>query len=341
MKNPVLLTRDQFREATFARDKHRCVFCGDSTVFAHHIIERRLFDNGGYFLDNGATVCDLHHRQCEMTVISVEKVREACGIKNVVVPDHFIEGEIYDKWGNPVLPNKMRLKGELFFEDSVQKILLLGGVLSDFSNEVKYPRTNHVPWSQSVQSDDRVYRDMSFFHGKRVIVTKKMDGENTSMYRHTIHARSIDGTHHYTRDWVKAFWATLNYEIPEGWRICGENLWGQHSIIYQDLESYFQGFSIWDERNVALSWDDTLEWFDLLGITPVEVMYDGIYDEEAIKKLYKDSDWETLEGWVMRVADSFSYSQFRHSVAKFVRKGHVQTDKHWKEGDVKPNGLKK
>jgi len=44
----VLLTRDEFREAVFARDHHRCVICRNEGKDAHHILERRLFDDGGY-----------------------------------------------------------------------------------------------------------------------------------------------------------------------------------------------------------------------------------------------------------------------------------------------------
>jgi len=56
-----LLTRDDFRVRVFTRDGHRCVICGAEGKDAHHIMERRLFDNGGYSLDNGATLCENHH----------------------------------------------------------------------------------------------------------------------------------------------------------------------------------------------------------------------------------------------------------------------------------------
>ena len=51
------LTRDQFRNGVFARDGHKCVLCQAPGQDAHHIMERRLFPDGGYYLDNGATVC--------------------------------------------------------------------------------------------------------------------------------------------------------------------------------------------------------------------------------------------------------------------------------------------
>ena len=122
-----LLTRDEFREAVFARDNHKCVFCGAPAVDAHHIIERRLFTDQGYYLDNGASVCAECHIKCETTEYSVEDVRLACGIKKIIVPAHLYPDHQYDKWGNPIMSNGQRLKGELFFDESVQKILKQGG----------------------------------------------------------------------------------------------------------------------------------------------------------------------------------------------------------------------
>lgn len=341
MSTPKLLTRDQFRDGTFERDKGCCVFCDQPAVDAHHIMERRLWPDGGYYLDNGASVCEDHHILCETTEITVEQVREACGIKKIVLPPHLYADQVYDKWGNPVMPNGTRLRGELFYDESVQKILAKGGKLGDFTHHTKYPRTHHVPWSPGMNDDDRMMPAMSAFKDKRVIVTIKMDGENTSMYRDYIHARSVDSRNHPSRSWVKGFWASIAADIPEHWRVCGENLYAQHSIAYSDLESYFQGFSIWDEKNQCLSWDATLEWFDLLGIKPVPVLYDGIYDEQLIRALWSNADWEAMEGYVIRLADGFGYGEFKSSIAKFVRQGHVQTNKHWMQGQrVVPNQLR-
>ena len=41
-----LLTRDEYREAVFARDKHRCVICDSPAVDVHHIVERKLWVEG-------------------------------------------------------------------------------------------------------------------------------------------------------------------------------------------------------------------------------------------------------------------------------------------------------
>ena len=59
-KTNILLSRDEFREGVFERDGHKCVVCKEQGKDAHHILERRLFNDGGYYLDNGATLCEKH-----------------------------------------------------------------------------------------------------------------------------------------------------------------------------------------------------------------------------------------------------------------------------------------
>lgn len=328
----ILLTRDAFREGVFKRDRYTCVFCTKPAVDAHHILERRLWPDGGYYLDNGASVCEEHHILCEQTAISVEDVRIACGITKPVLPPHLYTDVSYDKWGNVVLADGRRLRGELFYDESVQKILHQGKVLDLFDKYVKYPRTYHLPWSENLTEDDRMMPSTEAFHGRRVIVTEKMDGENTTMYNDYIHARSLDSRNHESRNWVKTFWSRIGYNIPEGWRVCGENLFAKHSIGYEELPTYFMGFSVWTDHNDCLSWDETQEWFELLGITSVPVVYDGVYDEKVIRSLYTPADWQSSEGYVVRIADSFPFKDFKHVTGKYVRKNHVQTVKHWMYG---------
>src|SRR3972149_10844087 len=98
----------------------------------------------------------------------------------------------------------------------------------------KYPRTRHLPWSPGKSRDDLVMLDDLLFVGQRVIVTEKMDGENTTLYRDTLHARSLDSRDHISRHWLKNYWSGLRYAIPENMRICGEYLYAKHSIKYTD-----------------------------------------------------------------------------------------------------------
>ena len=326
-----LLTRDKFREAVFKRDRNTCVFCNNPAKDAHHILERRLWPDGGYYLDNGASVCEWHHLQCEKTLISVEEVREKAGVKKII-PPHLYDDEIYDKWGNSILQNGLRVKGELFHDESVQLILKSAEVLNLFTDTVKYPRTYHLPWSENLTEDDRMLKDVDVFRGRRVVVTEKMDGENTTLYNNYIHARSVDGRTHDSQNWVRNFWAQIKNDIPLGYRICGENLFAKHSISYEELPTYFMGFSMWNNKNECLSWDETLDWFSLLGIVPVPTLYIGLFDELAIRNLSKHIDTNKSEGYVLRSENSFTYRDFRNNVAKYVRKNHVRTVQHWKYG---------
>ena len=339
MKN-ILLTRDAFREGVFERDNHKCVFCDKPAADAHHLLERRLWTDGGYYLNNGASVCEEHHKLCEMTTISVEDVRFAAGIKSIVVPEELYPDHIYDKWGNPILDDGRRGRGPLFYDESVQKILNAGNVMDLFTHFVKYPRTMHLPWSQGMHSDDKMLQNCDHLEGKEVVVSIKWDGENTTMYSDHIHARSIDSKNHESRNWVKGFWGGICGDIPVGWRICGENLFAKHSIEYTDLDSYFTGFSIWDDKNHRLDWDEMLEWFNLLNVVPPTELYRGIFDEKKIKALWSDSMYDTMEGYVVTTVDGFDYKDFHKYTAKFVRKNHVQTVQHWRHARIVPNKLK-
>lgn len=337
-----LLTRDDFRERVFLRDSHRCVVCGDHGVDAHHILERRLFPDGGYYLENGATVCEKHHIECEQTTITVEQIREYAGITKPVLPEHMYSDVVYDKWGNIVLDNGQRIRGELFADESVQKILKQGGVLDLFTPYMKYPRTYHLPMSPGMNDDDRMLKNLEFFRGKEIVITEKMDGENTTIYSDGyLHARSVDGRNHWSRAWVKNFAQTFAYDLPQDWRVCAENLYAKHSIRYDNLPSYLLGFSIWRGLE-CLSWDATKEWFQLLGIQSVPVLYEGIFDEKELERIIRDVEGksDSVEGFVLRNAGDFTWRDFRNNVGKYVRKNHVQTATHWFHGNADEiNGL--
>jgi len=231
MKTQILLTRNDFRNGVFERDKHLCVMCGEYAVDAHHIIERRLYANGGYFFDNGSSLCKKHHLEAEMTTLSCEAIREACGIEDVVLPEHLYSDQRYDKWGNQILKNGTRLRGELFEDESVQKILKAGNVLGEFVDIVKYPRTYHLPWSPGVTRDDRIMPNYNIFDGQEVMICEKRDGENCLSEKNII--TTEDGPK--TIKWIcetKYDGKVLTYNIETGlkefqkiynWRILENN----------------------------------------------------------------------------------------------------------------------
>lgn len=518
MNNRILLSRSAFREGVFQRDGYRCVVCKAPAVDAHHIIERRLFSDGGYYLDNGASVCEEHHLAAESTLLSCDELRLLCGIGIVLLPPHFycdgcgnhpIDGDNYakkgsetrstlytvqssgshtvrqqrpsetlpedmrsslqlspysrsgpsecdkerashrgrvcddtgpeanicearesvcsgapdgdgakirsisrsdrrrssperdkgrqstgeprvdsdrrisrdvdddqntsethkgtggensrtgewkysagrclnkstctkyDKWGNIIHPDGTRSPGELFHDESVQKVI--APVLHLFTWQVKYPRTHHLPWSPGTTDDDRVLSSVTQFRDQEVVVTEKMDGEQTTMYRDFIHARSLSGGSHPSRTWVRSIHGRIAHEIPEGWRVCGENLQAKHSIYYEALPSYFMVFAIFDRRGTCLSWDETEEWAALLDLHTVPVLYRGPYDKAKVTWCWTGESVHggEQEGYVLRVARAFKASEFKTLVGKYVRADHVQTVAHnWLRQEIVPNRLK-
>ena len=333
----LLLTRDEFREGVFTRDKHRCIACSQPGKDAHHIMERRLFKDGGYYLDNGVTLCSICHEEAEETVISCESLREFAGITNVILPSQLEADGIYDKWGNPVLPNGQRFRGELFDEEGVQRALR--NKLYLFTDKVKYPKTFHWPTSPGLQNDDRMHTTTDQWNGLEIVVTEKLDGENTTMARDYMHARSLEFSTHPSRTFIKAIWSRVAHDIPNGFRVVGENVTAIHSIEYHDLASYFYVFNIWHGQN-CLSWVETFEYASLLDLPTVPVLYRGVWSAALIDSLASSLVPERQEGLVFRPTRGFTLREFPRLMAKWVRKGHVQTDEHWMSQPVRLNHLK-
>jgi hypothetical protein len=201
---------------------------------------------------------------------------------------------------------------------------------------IKYPRTFHFPWSPGLKNDDRMLGSTDGWEGTEVVITEKMDGENTTMYPDYIHARSLDSLTEEWREHTKAIWGRVAHEIPAGWRICGENVTAVHSIRYTDLLSHFLVYSIWDKEE-CLSWDETVEWCAMLGLATVPLIYWGEYSDDLCKELCKSLNPATQEGLVVRPAGRFLFRDFTTRVGKYVRAQHVQTDEHWTHKKIEYN----
>lgn len=204
----------------------------------------------------------------------------------------------------------------------------------------KYPKSYHFPWSPSLTNDDRMIESVDHFVGKEVVVTVKMDGENTNIYHDVIHSRSLETDYHPSRTWVNRLQGEIGYQMKPGERICGENVAAEHSIKYKGLESFFYVFSYWID-DVCQSWEDTVVRCAQLGLVHVPVLYKGVWDEDLIKGLFNEVyEGNEMEGYVCRLAASYKFKDFHKSLAKYVRSGHVQTDEHWKKKPVVWNGWK-
>lgn len=213
--------------------------------------------------------------------------------------------------------------------------------------KIKYPRTFHLPWSEGATDDDKTHSLTEIetnFSGREVVVTEKLDGENTTIYADgSCHARSLDSSNHPSRDFVRAKAREISaLGFPEGWRLLGENLYARHSIPYDRLPDFFVLFGIADDLDLARPWSEVEEWAALLGIPVAPVLYRGTWDAKTIRTLYpfpsRISPGSESEGYVVRIAGGFPMIQFAENVAKFVRANHVQTDTHWMHSEIVPNG---
>lgn len=202
----------------------------------------------------------------------------------------------------------------------------------------KYGRTYHLPISPGATSDDKVMENIDALVAGDLVVTEKMDGENTTIHRHGAHARSPDSRYHPSRDWLKAFAAAISVQLSDDERVVGEYLFARHSVRYDRLPSYFLGFA-WIVGDIVQSWDDTIARFAGLGITPVLLLYRGAYRRGLFDDLAASLDLRCREGFVVRVAGAFAESEMPTRIAKYVRDGHVQSDIHWMNAEVVRNRL--
>ncbi len=211
---------------------------------------------------------------------------------------------------------------------------------------IKYPHTPYLPFSPSIENidsetSDKLIIDVNWLADKNLAITEKMDGENTTMYTDHIHARSLDSRHHESRSWVKALHSSIKHLIPKGWRICGENLYAMHSIKYEELPSYFMVFSIWNQSNHCIGWEETKEICKRLGLETVPEINPFTADKiDLVNPSIDLTKLEGKEGFVIRNADTFHFDYFTMNLAKWVRMNHIQTDEHWMSKPVEKNLLK-
>jgi hypothetical protein len=206
---------------------------------------------------------------------------------------------------------------------------------------IKYPKTFHVPWSPGIKNDDKVQHNLSTLLAGEIVITEKMDGECTTGYPDGYaHARSCENARHEARSWFRQFWAHRYTSLPADLIVNGENLYAQHTVVYNDLLSYFYGFAVWQDYDVCLSYDETLQWFDRLNIRPAPVLFRGHMSLSDLKNFTYAKPVTEGEGYVIRRTCAFSRSDFSTHVAKW-RYNLVDEDaEHWLRRPVIKNGLR-
>jgi hypothetical protein len=208
---------------------------------------------------------------------------------------------------------------------------------------MKYPRTYHVPFSPGATKDDKKLKDgwFEYYRGKEIVVTEKLDGENSCLCQKGVFARSHGAE---TRSpWSINLWGDnglywkVKGLIDDDLLIFGENLYGEHSIHYEKLRDYFHVFACYNETTDKWwSWDDVKFVSKVLDVPHVPTLWRGIAEsEDQIRELIiqtmnmPSAYGNTKEGVVIRLANEFDGEDFPNYVCKYVRANHVQTDEHW------------
>jgi hypothetical protein len=351
-----LLSRDDFRNKSLKRDGYKCVVCktpGDeNTLSVHHILDRKLFENGGYYLSNGATLCEECHIKAEQCELSVEEIREAAGIKIKILPEGLLEEAIYDKWGEPVTTIE------------------------------KYGRSLHATISLGTTSDDRfmpkgyIEKFIKIEEKHGLVLTEKLDGQNNAAKKNGAFARShaVPTQHAWDKDFIN-WWRSIKDELGNV-ELFGESMYAVHSIAYKKLESYYYLFGVrqdglWLSWSEVKDWSNILTWQSLTNIPtvpeiPIQISLKECWEMSTTKnedtvlrnwlKYNLGMDWEEYvetggqlegydsetgkpccEGLVIRSAGRYKINEGHlpvdanefDSLFKLVRKKHVRTDEHW------------
>ena len=212
---------------------------------------------------------------------------------------------------------------------------------------MKFPTINHLPWSQEIHREDKKFNAQLLyrFQENKVIITEKLDGGNACLSKDAVFARSHSApADHPSFDHLKRLHASIRELIPKNTLIFGENMYAVHSIVYEKLSHYFYIFAMYDiEGKHWYNWRAIEGIAKIFGIPTVPVIYKGLtslktLESWMIKNITAPSFLgREMEGFVIRTYDMFYDHEFPQSVAKFVRKGHIQSDEHWKRNYVKQN----
>jgi len=338
----ILLTRDKFRESVFKRDEYKCVVCKNPATEVHHLLDRKLFSDGGYYESNGVSLDNQCHVKAENCEISVEDLRKLAGITEIVLPEGFDKNIIYDKWG----------------------------ISEDYNS--KYPRTLHAQISLGTTSDDRIMPNgyMDVFSKMDLIITEKLDGQNLCFNKDGVYARShVSPTEHAWDKPMIELWNLIKHDLGKGeLELFGESMYAIHSIEYSKLENYFYLFGV-RENGKWLSWEEVKFYASLFDFPTVP----EIKSNKPLSDFYANSDDENFdlrrwlhyvlgmswqeyvetpgqlggfdpktnrpccEGFVVRNSKSFIVNEGLlpvmnnefDSLFKIVRQKHVKTDEHW------------
>jgi len=368
------MSRQDFREQVCKRDGGECIVPSCSSNVTpepnepgeqHHIIERELWEDGGYILKNGASVCSRHHQYAETNDIPPQAFWWWIGIKSPSTPNRVDTWQV-NKWGDE-------------FKTPAWE---------DLREYIKYQSTRHLMplyWhddetvaQERTEHDDTGLQTIDDFVDVPLVIMHKMDGGNMMLVNdQDTPVRARNGSS--SKDTMELMYDDLYWrnevheKISERIQVFGEWLWAKHSIHYgcdcddecddvgpalttlvdyDDERAYFQIFGVYDtDLNLWLSWPEVKQVAEKLAFPTVPVIYEEDDADEATFKTEAEARRTLIkharnvidnggEGIVVRSKFPYHYCEFGRRVGKYVRENHVDDDeKHWSKRNVKVNQL--
>jgi hypothetical protein len=204
------------------------------------------------------------------------------------------------------------------------------------TRHTKHPSTPYLDISPTA-NELQVYTQS--FIGERVTINEKMDGEITSIYQDSsFHARSLDSGAAWQRDIIHSYLPGIVPAMRYDEHFVFENMYGTHTIEYDDLESYL--YLLYIVRNgVVISYEQTCSIASKVGLVMPKVLFSGIFTPNTAKEVIAEGDFR--EGFVIRTNRPFMYADLRRFTAKYVVQGFMQTDVHWTQSEPRRNKLRK
>lgn len=179
----------------------------------------------------------------------------------------------------------------------------------------KFPRTPHLPGSKHTEDDIHT----NYSYDGEVIATEKMDGTNIRMTRDGYYTRNNSPASNKWAYPLINYHHNIRHTIPSGVTILGEFMFHRKHISYDGLPSIYMMFGAVDGNRV-MSWEETEELSQLVGIPLVRVMKRG-KPNDVIRDCKSIVD-NKIEGFVIRPSESFMVEDYGNVVAKFVGGHH-------------------
>lgn len=352
--------RKQFRDTVYSETSHTCIvpWCEADADDAHHVIERALWEDGGYIPANGAAVCNHHHQAAEANAIPPQAFWLWKGISEPRLPTT-VDSVAVDKWGTE-------------FDTPPWK---------EHRDRIKYPSSRHLLplyWhdpetcaDSRTEHDDTGLETLEAFVGQPLVVTHKIDGSNCMLVSDVdspVRARNgktpLETMERLYGDNGLYWQQRVHEKLPDRLQVFGEWTQYKHSIHYgcdcddpcddigpqlgeltdvTDDRAYFQVFGVYDTTfDLWLSWPETQSVAAELGFPTVPVLYcedaadtptfETVHDARQTLITYaRDVIANGGEGIVVRSKYPFHYDQFSHALGKYVRENHVTDDSdHWR-----------